>query len=89
MTTAEAFSWCACLSIGALSWLAAGIPGTLCLIVGMIISQIDVGWIDALNEEVEPKPLAVTPTNEPPKPKRRRRRRFSNVVPFPVRRVGQ
>lgn len=46
MTNSEFFSWCACLSIGALATLAAGIPGLLCLICGMVVSQIDVGWIE-------------------------------------------
>lgn len=88
MTTAEFFSWAACLSIGALSWLAAGVPGTLCLIVGMIISQIDVGWIEA--QIAKPEPVAAKPT-PPPRPKRtalRRRKLPPNVVPFPTQRVS-
>lgn len=86
MTKAEFFSWCACLSIGALSWLAAGVPGTLCLIVGMIISQIDVGWIEERVAKVEP--AATVPP--PPRPKRtaHRRKLPPNVVPFPVQRVS-
>lgn len=46
MTRAEVFSWCCLLSIGGPAWLAAGVPGALCLLAGVIVSQIDVGWAD-------------------------------------------
>lgn len=46
MTRAEIFSWCCLLSIGGLAWLAAGVPGALCLLAGAIVSQIDVGWVE-------------------------------------------
>lgn len=81
MTTAEGFSWLACISIGALAWLAAGIPGTLCLIAGMIISQIDVGWIDPVEEDID-LATQIVKDPEPPKPKKLRKRRSANVIPF-------
>ena len=47
MTRLEFFAWCAFLSIAALAWLAVGVPGTLCLIAGAIVGNIDLGWIEA------------------------------------------
>lgn len=91
MTTAEIFSWCACVSIGALAWLAAGVPGVLCMVVGMIVSQIDVGWIDAQFAKAAEVVVGQARPPEPPKPRRtaRRRKLPPNVVPlFPTQRAS-
>lgn len=60
MTRTEIYSWLVSLSICALAWLAAGVPGLLCLIAGAIVSNIDVSWVEDWHkvETREPEPEA-------------------------------
>lgn len=65
MTTAEAFSWLTFVSVIGLAWLAAGVSGALCLIAGAIVSQIDVGWIDAYETAAKAEPAFGTNARNP------------------------
>lgn len=57
MTRGEFFSWCTLISVGALTWLAFGFGGLACLIVGLIVGNIDISWIDAQDfTDAQPSP---------------------------------
>lgn len=97
MTRTEIYSWLVSLSICALAWLAAGVPGLLCLIAGAIVSQIDVSWIEdwhtVARRAPEAQPLEKKwrrMTTDDFKPSARQRaarmsvKRASNVVEFPA-----
>lgn len=57
MTRGEFFSWCVLISFGALTWLAFGFAGVACLIVGLIVGNIDISWIDAQDfSDAKPQP---------------------------------
>ena len=48
MTVSGFWSICVIASFAGLCWLAFGIGGLACLIVGLIISQLDVGHIEVI-----------------------------------------
>lgn len=57
MTRLEAYAWCIGLSFLGLCWLAFGIGGVACLIVGLIVGNVDLSWIEA-EETVEREPAS-------------------------------
>lgn len=55
----EFYAWCVLLLVCGLAFVFMGIPGTLCVIAGVIVSQIDLGWIkDTLEAGNEPADTA-------------------------------
>lgn len=90
MTTSETYAWCLFFAFGLLAWLAAGPAGWLCLVAGMIVSHVDVGWIDehlarrelALNPQPDPEPGERAPVSPVKKKPKRSAKLPPNVIPL-------
>ncbi len=90
MTTSETYAWCLFFAFGLLAWLAAGPAGWLCLVAGMIVSHVEVGWIDehlarreaALNPQPDPEPGETAPAPVAKKTRKRPVRLPPNVIPL-------
>lgn len=86
MTTSETYSWCLFFASGLLAWFLIGPLGFICLVSGMAISHIEVGWIDQHVERLKsPPPPEPDPGEALPEPKlmpKRRAKLPPNVIPL-------
>lgn len=57
MTQTEFYAWVCIICVAAFAWLAGGIVGVICFLVGVFVSQVDIGWIDDLKRVSEPDPV--------------------------------
>ena len=86
MTTSETYAWCLFFASGLLAWFLVGPLGFICLVSGMAISHIEVGWIDhhverLRNPQAPPEPDPGEALPEPKLPKRRAKLP-PNVIPL-------
>ncbi len=56
MLNSEIFAACVWASFLGLVWLILGVPGALCCIAAMIVSEINVAWIDEMDQKPDAQP---------------------------------